>query len=77
MGLAIQGLTHESNFRKAPLNRMIRAAASRSTAEATMPTLKILRNALLSGLASDQLEVATGPNHGFRGLIERAAQRIV
>jgi hypothetical protein len=67
------------NRKKAPLNRLIRAASqidSKRAKESNLPTLDILRNTLLSGLTDDELEMATGPGSRFRDLLERTASRI-
>jgi len=67
------------NRKKAPLNRLIRAAKqgdARSVREANLPTLQILRNTLLSGLTDDELEMTTGPGSRFRDLLERTTSRI-
>jgi len=69
----------ETTDKKAPLNRLIHAAReahSRNVREATLPTLGMLRNELLSGLAPDDLEMATRPGRRFRSLLERATHRI-
>jgi hypothetical protein len=65
--------------KKAPLNRLIRAAKqtdSRPVRESNLPTLDILRNTLLSGLTADELETATGSGRRFRDLLERTTSRI-
>jgi hypothetical protein len=65
--------------KKAPLNRLIRAASesdSRRERESNPPTLDILRNTLLSGSTPNELEMATGPSRRFRDLLERTTSRI-
>ena len=75
----IESSLHQINRKKAPLNRLIRAALqadARPFREASLPTLHILRNTLLSGLTPDGLEVAPGPGRRFRDLLERTTSRI-
>ena len=75
----IESSLHQINRKKAPLNRLIRAALqadARHFREASLPTLHILRNTLLSGLTPGELEVATGPGRRFRDLLERTTSRI-
>jgi hypothetical protein len=75
----IENSLHQLNRKKAPLNRLIRAAKqadAQSVLEANLPTLHILRNTLLSGLAPDELEMATGSGRRFRDLLERTTSRV-
>lgn len=69
----------QADQKKAPLNRLIKAAHatnSRRFREAKLPTLDILRNTLLSGQSPNEVETDTWPSHRFRDLFERAANRI-